>query len=80
VATTAIISAALTVLLGCSTAYLWLRCLRLRRELAEARSQVDELGSIAALAHNTAYRLSCQIHGQASTDRAMNAARDKGHN
>jgi hypothetical protein len=61
-------------------ARLWRKYRRLRIELVEARRQADEWAALAALCHETNYRLSCRIYGKTAVDKAIADAHDKGTN
>jgi hypothetical protein len=53
---------------------------RLRSELDAAHKDRDEWAAIAALDHETAVRLACQLHGKAAVAKAMDDARKRGNN
>lgn len=61
-----------------STEYLWRRCRHLSELLARESERADAAARLAALTHETNYRLSCRLFGQTQVDDAIRRAHLRG--
>lgn len=65
----------------CAAGVIWLRrWRRLGAELSEARRSEAEWASLAALEHDTSYRLACKLYGKAAVEEAISKAHERGEN